>query len=125
VDDEEESRRIARHHLEVLGWEVAEVTGGVEALKWLEKNPRPALILLDLLMPDMNGFVFLAEIEKRRAFLDIPIVILTAMPLGAAERALLVGRTRDIIGKGGDDLAEALRRTLLRLPKSAGIAVAG
>jgi signal transduction histidine kinase/DNA-binding response OmpR family regulator len=125
VDDEEQSRRIARHHLEVLGWEVAEATGGVSALDWLEQNPRPAMILLDLLMPEMNGFAFLAEIEKRRTFLDIPIVILTAMPLGAAERALLMGRTRDIIGKGADDLAEALRRTLLRLPKSAGIGVAG
>ena len=76
-------------------------------------------------MPDMNGFAFLTEIEKRQAYLDIPIVILTAMPLGAAERALLMGRTRDIIGKGADDLAEALRRTLVRLPKPAVIAVVG
>jgi signal transduction histidine kinase/CheY-like chemotaxis protein len=124
IDDEEESRRIARHHLESLGWEVAEAIGGMGALNWLEQNPRPALILLDLLMPRMNGFGFLAEIEKRRAFVDIPIVILTAMPLGAAERALLVGRTRDVISKGADDLAGALRRTLQRLPKSAGTAVA-
>ena len=50
---------------------------------------------------------------------------LTAMPLGAAERELLAGRTREVIGKGADDLAEVLRRTLLRLPKPALAVAAG
>ena len=125
VDDEEESRRIARRHLERLGCEVAEAKDGAGALQWLEHNPRPAMILLDLLMPGMNGFAFLGEIEKRCEFQDIPIVILTAMPLGAAERELLAGRTREVIGKGADDLAEVLRRTLLRLPKPARAVAAG
>jgi hypothetical protein len=39
------------------------------------------------------------------------------MPLDAAERALLAGRTREVIAKGADDLAQALRQTLVRLPK--------
>jgi signal transduction histidine kinase/DNA-binding response OmpR family regulator len=117
VDDEEDSRRIARRHLEVLGREVAEAMGGGAALGWLSENPPPAMILLDLLMPDMNGFAFLGEIEKRREHLDIPIVILTAMPLGKIERELLAGRTREVIAKGADDLAIALRRTLLGLPR--------
>jgi signal transduction histidine kinase/CheY-like chemotaxis protein len=119
VDDEVESRRTARRHLERLGWEVAEAKDGAGALHWLAENQRPALILLDLLMPGMNGFAFLEEIEQRRDFRDIPVVILTAMPLGAAERELLAGRTREVIAKGGDDLALVLRRIMVRLPKAA------
>jgi signal transduction histidine kinase/CheY-like chemotaxis protein len=125
VDDEPESRRIARRHLERLGWEVDEAEEGADALHWLSQNPRPAMILLDLLMPSMNGFVFLEEIAKHAEWRDIPIVILTAMPLGAAERELLAGRTREVLAKGTDDLASVLRRILVRLPKPAEVAAAG
>jgi CheY-like chemotaxis protein len=75
------------------------------------------MILLDLLMPGMNGFAFLEETAKRVEWQNIPVVILTAMPLDAAERALLAGRTREVIAKGADDLAQVLRQILVRLPK--------
>ncbi len=126
VDDEIESRRIASRHLDKLGWEVAEAEDGAGALLWLSQSPRPAMILLDLVMPGMNGFAFLEEIAKHAEWRDIPIVILTAMPLGAAERELLAGRTREVIAKGADDLAQVLRRILVRLPKATEVAaVAG
>jgi signal transduction histidine kinase/DNA-binding response OmpR family regulator len=125
VDDEAESRQIARRHLDRLGWDVAEAEDGAGALLWLSQNPRPAMILLDLLMPAMNGFAFLEEIAKHSEWREIPIVILTAMPLGAAERELLAGRTREVIAKGADDLAQALRQISLRLPKAAEVAAAG
>ena len=48
VDDEDESRSLARRHLDRLGWEVAEAEDGAGALLWLSQNPRPAMILLDL-----------------------------------------------------------------------------
>jgi CheY-like chemotaxis protein/two-component sensor histidine kinase len=117
VDDELESRQIARRHLARLGWEVAEAKDGESALLWLSQNPRPAMILLDLVMPGMNGFAFLEETAKRAEWQHIPIVILTAMPLDAAERALLAGRTREVIAKGADDLVHTLRQILVRLPK--------
>src|SRR5215469_8050110 len=125
VDDESESRQLARRHLDRLGWEVAEVEDGTGALSWLSRNPRPAMILLDLLMPGMNGFVFLEEIAKHSEWRGMPIVILTAMPLGAGERELLAGRTREVIAKGADDLASALSRILVRLPKAAEVAAVG
>ena len=125
IDDEKESRLIARRHLEKLGWEVAEAQDGAGALEWLARHPCPAMILLDLLMPGMNGFAFLNEIARRRELLDLSIVILTAMPLGAAERELLAGRTREVMAKGADDLAEVLRRTSRRLPKPSGFVAAG
>src|SRR6516225_9545329 len=125
VDDEAESRGLARRHLDRLGWEVAEAADGADALSWLSQNSRPAMILLDLLMASMNGFAFLEEIEKHAQWRGIPIVILTAMPLGAAERELLAGRTREVIAKGADDLAHVLRRILVRLPKATEVAAAG
>ena len=125
VDDESESRDLARRHLDRLGWDVAEAADGAGALAWLSQNPRPAMILLDLVMPGMNGFAFLEEIARHPEWREIPIVILTAMPLGAAERELLAGRTREVIAKGADDLAQVLRRILVRLPKAAEVAAAG
>jgi signal transduction histidine kinase/DNA-binding response OmpR family regulator len=125
VDDESESRALARRHLDRLGWEAAEAGDGAGALSWLSQNPPPAMILLDLVMPGMNGFAFLEEIAKHPDWREIPIVILTAMPLGAAERELLAGRTREVIAKGADDFAQVLRRILVRLPKAAEIAAAG
>jgi CheY-like chemotaxis protein len=83
------------------------------------------MILLDLVMPGMNGFAFLEEIAKHPEWREIPIVILTAMPLGVTERELLAGRTREVIAKGADDLGEVLRRTLARLPKTVEFAAAG
>ena len=125
IDDEDDSRGLARRHLDRLGWEVAEADDGASALRWLSQNPRPAMILLDLVMPGMNGFAFLEEMAKHAEWREIPIVILTAMPLGVAERELLAGRTREVIAKGADDLAQVLRRILVRLPKAAEVAAAG
>jgi signal transduction histidine kinase/DNA-binding response OmpR family regulator len=125
VDDERESRDLARRHLDRLGCDVAEAEDGEGALSWLSRHPRPAMILLDLVMPGMNGFAFLGEIAKHREWREIPIVILTAMPLGVAERELLAGRTRDIIAKGADDLGQVLRRILVRLPKAVEVTAAG
>jgi signal transduction histidine kinase/CheY-like chemotaxis protein len=125
VDDESESRALARRHLDRLGWEAAEAADGAAALTWLSANPRPAMILLDLVMPGMDGFAFLEEIAKHAEWRAIPIVILTAKPLEAAERELLAGRTREIIAKGADDLAQVLRRALVRLPRATEVAAAG
>jgi len=124
VDDESESRTLARRHLDRLGWEAAEAEDGGAALAWLSQNPRPAMILLDLVMPGMDGFAFLEEIAKHAEWRAIPVVILTAKPLEAVDRGLLAGRTREIIAKGADDLAQVLRRALVRLPKAAEVAAA-
>jgi len=112
VDDEEEARLLARRHLERLGCDVAEARDGVEAVEWLSDNPRPALILLDLAMPRMDGFGFLEALGEREAWRDIPVVILTAMHLGAVERELLSVRAREVVEKGADALEPVLQRLL-------------
>jgi CheY-like chemotaxis protein len=125
IDDDPESRRLVRRHLDKLGWSIAEATEGGDALSWLAGNPAPAMILLDLMMPGMDGFAFLDEIGNHAEWRDIPIVILTAKQLGAAERELLAGRAREIIEKGADDLAAVLRRSVVRLTKSRDALAAG
>jgi CheY-like chemotaxis protein len=125
VDDEIESRNIAIRHLDKLGWKAAAVGDGAAAIQWLSQNPRPAMILLDLVMPGMSGFAFVEEIASHAEWQDIPIVILTAMPLGPSEREMLAGRTREVITKGADDLAVVLRRILIRLPKAREVVTTG
>ena len=107
------------HQIERLGVETAEASDGAEALAWLEANPPPALILLDLLMPRMDGFAFLDEIARRAELRDVPIVILTAVELSAAERERLLGRAREVLAKGttrSTDLTAAVRRLIARRP---------
>jgi len=122
IDDDPESRRLVARHLDKLGWAVAEAINGSDALAWLSHNPVTALILLDLLMPGMDGFAFLDAIAERGEWQTIPIVILTAKQLDTAERELLAGRAREIIEKGADDLAFVLRRVVLRLARAKEIA---
>ena len=125
IDDDPESRQLVARHLDKLGWAVAEATDGGDALAWLSRNPPPALILLDLMMPGMDGFAFLDAIAEREEWRKIPIVILTAKQLDAAERELLAGRARDIIEKGADDLAFALRRASLHRTRAKDAIAAG
>jgi CheY-like chemotaxis protein len=118
VDDDPDSRSLVRRHLDKLGWSVAEAAEGGDALAWLASNSAPALILLDLMMPGMDGFAFLDEIGNHPEWRNIPIVILTAKQLEAAERELLAGRVREIVEKSADDLAGVLQHAVLRLTRS-------
>jgi signal transduction histidine kinase/CheY-like chemotaxis protein len=128
VDDERESRGLMRGHLDRLGYAVAEAPDGAAALAWLGHNPPPAMILLDLMMPGMDGFAFLEEIDKQALLWrdegrDVPVIVVTAKELSAAERDRLAGRTRDVLAKGTADFAAALRRHL-RQRAAGGSAVA-
>jgi len=118
TDDDPDARALARRHLTALGCTVAEAVDGRDALEWLKDNPTPAMILLDLMMPVMDGFAFLQEVAGHAEWRDIPVVILTAKELDSAEREALAGRARAVIGKGADDLAAALQQALQRLPQA-------
>jgi CheY-like chemotaxis protein len=98
VDDDPDLRRRLRDLLEKDGWVVAEAADGREALDQL--NPRPALVLLDLLMPGMDGFEFLARLRDRADARTIPVVVLTAKDLTTADRSRLHGSIEAVIRKG-------------------------
>jgi CheY-like chemotaxis protein len=61
---------------------------------------RPELILLDLMMPEMDGFQFLEEVKKQEAWKSIPVIVVTAKELTAADRQRLNGWVQKILQKG-------------------------
>ena len=85
--------------LEKEGLEVDEAGDGRAALTRLDEQ-WPALILLDLLMPGMDGFAFLAELQRRGEGQSVPVVVVTAKELTAADRQRLGGPIEKILRKG-------------------------
>jgi adenylate cyclase len=121
VEDDPATRETVRNTIEKMGLTVAEVTNGRLALSWLSENPTPALILLDLLMPEMDGFEFLDTFNSRVDWRHVPVVIITAKKLTAAERGLL--SVRAVIEKGDSidrDIAAAIGKAVGRRPVRAG-----
>jgi PAS domain S-box-containing protein len=99
VDDDPDERRRLRDLLEKEGLGAEEASDGRDALARLDEH-LPALILLDLLMPGMDGFAFLAELQRRQDGRSVPVVVLTAKDLTAAERQRLGGPIEKILRKG-------------------------
>ncbi|HUN52387.1 MAG TPA: response regulator, partial [Candidatus Sulfotelmatobacter sp.] len=119
VDDDAAMRAITRRALEKLGHGVAEAVNGRDALRWLGRNAPPALVLLDLMMPEMDGFEFLDDFRSVDQWHDIPVVVLTAKQLTVAEQERLAGRAKQVIAKGtatDGDLAAVVDKAVRRQP---------
>jgi CheY-like chemotaxis protein len=119
VEDDLATRETVRHTIEKMGLTAAEVTNGRLALAWLAENPPPALILLDLMMPEMDGFEFLDTFNSHADWRHIPVVVITAKQLTAAERSLLSGQARSVIKKGAStdkEIIEAIRKAVRQRP---------
>ncbi|MGE0716588.1 MAG: response regulator [Alphaproteobacteria bacterium] len=122
VEDDPPSRDLMRRAVEAAGLEAAETENGLKALDWLRHNPRPGLILLDLMMPEMDGFAFLEELRTESTWRDLPVVVITAKTLTAQEYEYLSHRTRQVVAKGEHatvDLAEAIRKSIPPDPEAA------
>jgi CheY-like chemotaxis protein len=100
VDDKRENRELLRRALEQEGWEVNEAENGQVALEYLA-DEAPSLILLDLMMPVMDGFEFVMEMHKLESSQDIPIVVVTAKDITEEDRCRLNGSVVGLIEKGG------------------------
>jgi len=99
VEDEAVMRQMLRQMLEKEGWVVVEAENGRVAMERIAEDP-PSLILLDLVMPEMDGFQFMAELRENEAWRVIPIVVVTAKDLTAEDRLLLNGYVERILQKG-------------------------
>jgi PAS domain S-box-containing protein len=99
VEDDDASRKILRRILEKQGWAVAEADSGRAALEQLEVA-RPHLILLDLMLPEMDGFELIAELRKSHTGDPIPIVVITGKDLTLAESQQLNGYVDRVLQKG-------------------------
>jgi CheY-like chemotaxis protein len=107
VDDDEVVRRSVREALEPIGWQVTEAENGEVAVKSLAAA-QPDVIILDLMMPTMDGFEFLAELRGRTEWQAIPVVVITARDLTEGDRNRLNGGVERIIQKS--DREEMLRQ---------------
>jgi CheY-like chemotaxis protein len=105
VDDDPGVRQLLRRALEAEGYIVVEAENGQAALALLDSG-LPGVILLDLMMPVLDGFSVVSALREREAWHGIPVVIITAKELTAEERAWLNGSVARILEKGalGQDL---------------------
>ena len=103
VDDESINREILHSQLEKLNITIKEAYNGINALE-LVKQSIPSLILLDLMMPEMDGFQFIEELRKNPQWKDIPVVVITAKDLTSKDRQRLSGYIEYIVQKGNYSL---------------------
>jgi CheY-like chemotaxis protein len=99
IDDDPEIRTLTRQMLERIGMTVGEAVNGAEGLAWLAANQAPSIILLDLMMPVMDGFEFLEELRNRTDSRNVPIVVVTSKDLTEDDRSRLNGGVERIIQK--------------------------
>jgi signal transduction histidine kinase/CheY-like chemotaxis protein len=107
VDDDDTVRRSVRSALEPIGWQVTEAENGQVAVDALA-TAKPDVIILDLMMPKMDGFEFMEKLRGRPDWRDIPVLVITSKDLTDEDRARLNGGVERIIQKSNRD--EMLRQ---------------
>jgi hypothetical protein len=110
VDDLPENRDLLRAALESDGWTVEEAGNGLEALDRVEQR-RPDAILLDLMMPEMDGIAFVERLRTSERNRSIPVLVVTAKDITPADRQRLSGGVRAILQKGAVDMSELVSQT--------------
>ncbi len=98
VDDEADSRHIISRAIKKCKWQVTEASNGRVAMELIAKE-LPSVILLDLMMPEMDGFAVIKELQNNEKWAQIPVVIITAKDLTHEERDFLLNSTKVILQK--------------------------
>ncbi len=111
VEDDPMTRQVLQRTLEVEGCVVSEAENGFVGLERVAED-RPDLILLDLMMPEMDGFGFIAELRKTAVWRSIPIVVVTAKDLTEEEWRQLSGQVEKILQKGAYTRDQLLHEVL-------------
>lgn len=125
VEDDPSSRELLRRTLEKDSWTVIEASNGRIALECMANNC-PSLILLDLMMPEMDGFEFLDELQQHPQWQSIPVVVITAKELTEEDRMYLNGSlflsgcVRRVMQKGRFDRQELLHEVRRLVDKGDG-----
>ncbi len=115
IEDDPDARRLLRRVLQARGeYQIFEAEGGQEGIELVRRH-RPDLVLLDLMMPGVDGFEVLETIRADEALDDTRIIVITAKTLTASERRRLSGQIELLLQKGSfldDDLLEEILATL-------------
>lgn len=106
VEDDAPTRDIICRTLEKSGFSLIEAENGLVALDKL--SLAPDIILLDLMMPEMDGFEFVSQLRRIPAHQSTPVIVITAKDLTEEERALLTGQVWKILQKGTHSREELL-----------------
>ncbi|MGE5780956.1 MAG: response regulator [Hyphomicrobiales bacterium] len=112
VEDDAVQRERMLGWLEGPQWTVREAENGREALKRIQEN-KPDVILLDLMMPEMDGFAVVAALQKQTGWQDIPVIVITARDLDAKDRERLNCGVQSVLVKERfrpADLVERVRK---------------
>jgi PAS domain S-box-containing protein len=115
VDDDEATRVMVRQLLEADSWSVTEAENGRIALERVA-DAAPDLIVLDLMMPELDGFGFAEELRRHPAWREIPILVVTAKDLSEQDRKRLNGHILGILQKGPytrEQLVTEIRREVV------------
>jgi two-component system, NtrC family, sensor kinase len=118
VEDDAVQRERMRGWLEGPEWSVREAANGREALDRL-KQGKPDVILLDLMMPEMDGFAVVAALQKEAGWRDIPVIVITSLDLDAKDRERLNAGVQLVLVKEKfrpADLVERIRRLVHSKP---------
>jgi PAS domain S-box-containing protein len=98
ADDDPQALELVTTQIEQFNCRALAAHGGVEAVEMARRH-RPDLIVLDLMMPDLNGFEVVEQLQRDAATALIPIIVLTAKQLAGAERAQLDGQVMHVLQK--------------------------
>ncbi len=114
VEDDPATREVIRRALERDGWLVREAHNGRHALE-IMSDEAPDLVVLDLMMPEMDGFDFVTQLRGTDTGRRIPVVVVTAKELTSEDRGRLSGQVSRIFHKGSftrEELIAELRNAL-------------
>jgi len=122
VEDDAATRALLRRSLEKEGWRVSEAENGRVGLERVAAE-RPALVLLDLMMPEMDGFEFLEGLRSREPSDTPAVVVITAKELTDEDRRRLNGGVRDVVQKRSQEVELMLEDVRIRVASHARRAV--
>jgi signal transduction histidine kinase/DNA-binding response OmpR family regulator len=120
VEDDANTREMLRRCLEKDGWTVREAENGRLGLERLTEGV-PAIILLDLMMPEMDGFTFMEELRQRADCEGVPVIVITAKDLTVEDHRRLNGEVSRIIQKGSAGTEQVLAEVRHQLARQAAL----
>ena len=125
VEDDKATREVVRRILEKDGWTVTTAENGKVGFERLDEAD-PEIILLDLLMPEMDGFEFLSELQAGERWRTTPVIVITAKSLTAEDHERLRGSVQMVVRKGEqpietllEDLGEKVKAAKAARPRGA------
>jgi CheY-like chemotaxis protein len=115
VEDDPPSRELVVRMLQKEGITVKEASNGKEALDLIQGGMIPAMIILDLMMAEMNGFEFLRQVRPHPVWSKIPVVVVSSLDLNSEAQEVLKGQVERVFQKGRysrEDLLREVRESI-------------